>query len=147
VERAREKLAQAPDEPLSWEPIPLSVYGGSLPPTIHSSWVFILRGGTTTGAERHSNSYQRMMSYEGTGDFQTGGEGHWQSNLLVSERGAGLKQRWISIPPGVWHQAVVPAGPDWVVVSFHTVPADELVEERPAAGDAGEARRRRYLAA
>ena len=87
-----------------------------------------------------------MMSYEGSGDLQTGGEGQWRSNPLISEAGAALEQRWISVPPNVWHQAVVPDH-DWVVVSFHTVPAEELVEERPHTEDISRTQQRRYLAA
>jgi hypothetical protein len=79
VERVAHELACQPLAPMAWEPIPLSIYGTSLPPSIRSSWVFILRAGATTGAERHPNSHQRMMSYHGTGDLQTGGDGHWQS--------------------------------------------------------------------
>jgi hypothetical protein len=52
--------------------------------------------------------------------------------------------RWVSIPAGTWHQAVVP-DEDWVVVSFHTVPEDELIEERPDRDDAGSTRLRTYL--
>ena len=130
VERVSQNLQQNPAASMAWEPIPLSVYSTSLPPMIQSSWVFILRAGATTGAERHPNSHQRMMSYRGTGDMQTGGEGRWQSNHLVSEPSATFEQRWISIPTNVWHQVVVPGG-DWVVVSFHTVPAADLIEERP----------------
>jgi hypothetical protein len=130
---------------MAWEPIPLSIYGNSLPPPIRSSWVFILRAGATTGAERHPNSHQRMMSIQGTGDMQTGGEGRWQSNLLVSDPNADLQRRWISIPQNVWHQVVVPEGTDWVVVSFHTVPAEELIEERPGAADASQTRQKLYL--
>src|SRR5262249_54465621 len=63
---------------------------------------------------------------------------------LVSEGGAGLEARWISVPPNVWHQAVVP-DQDWVVVSFHTVPAHELIEERPDAEDASRTHQRQYL--
>ena len=55
-----------------------------------------------------------------------------------------LEGRWASVPPGIWHQAVVPDR-DWVVVSFHTVPAAELVEERPDLGDADRTHRRTYL--
>jgi steroid delta-isomerase-like uncharacterized protein len=145
VERVAQELARDRTAPMAWEPIPLSLYGEGLPQPIRSSWVFILRAGATTGAERHPNSHQRMMSYHGTGDMQTGGEGHWQSHPLVSVDGAGLEQRWISIPPNVWHQAVV-ADQDWVVVSFHTVPAEELIEERPDAADSGRTNQRRYLA-
>jgi hypothetical protein len=145
VERVAQKLARDPAATMAWEPIPLSVYGPSVPAPIRSSWVFILRAGATTGAERHPNSQQRMMSYRDTGDMQTGGEGRWQSNLLVSDRAARLEVRWISIPVNVWHQVVVPPGRDWVVVSFHTVPAHELIEERPDTEDAGHTRQRLYL--
>lgn len=145
VQRVAQKLAQDRTASMAWEPIPLSVYGDSLAPPIRSSWVFILRTGVTTGAERHPNSHQRMMSYQGTGDLQTGEEGRWQSNPLTSEGGAGLEERWISVPPNVWHQAVVP-NQDWVVVSFHTVPAHELIEERLDAANASRTHQRRYLA-
>jgi L-amino acid N-acyltransferase YncA len=145
VEQVRRKLAQGRAAPMAWASIPLPVYGRSLPEPIQSSWVFILRARTATGAERHPNSHQRMVSYQGSGDLQTGGEGQWQSNPLSSEASAALEQRWISVPPNVWHQAVV-SDQDWVVVSFHTVPADDLVEERPHAGDVSRTRQRRYLA-
>src|SRR5262249_31835106 len=124
--------------------IPLSLYGDSLPAFIRSSWVFILRAGATTGPERHPNSRQRMMSFRGTGDMQTGGDGRWQSHALISDCGAELGQRWVSILVNAWHQAVVPEA-DWVVVSFHTVPAEELIEERPDAAESGRTRQRRYL--
>ena len=58
----------------------------------------------------------------------------WQSNILVSDPEASLERRWISIPQNVWHRAVIPEGADWAVVSFHTVPAEELIEERPHSG-------------
>lgn len=145
VRRVAQKLAQDRTASMAYEPIPLSVYGESLAPAIRSSWVFILRAGATTGAERHPNSHQRMMSYQGTGDLQTGGEGHWHSNPLVSEGDACLEERWISVPPNVWHQAVVP-DQDWVVISFHTSPAHELIEERPEEAETSQTHQRRYLA-
>jgi steroid delta-isomerase-like uncharacterized protein len=145
IKRVAQELAQDRTAPMAWEPIPLSIYGNSLPTVIQSSWVFILRAGGATGAERHPNSHQRMMSYLGTGDLQTGGEGLWQSHSLVSAESTGLEQRWMSIPPNVWHQAVVIEDEDWVVVSFHTAPADELVEERPDAADSGRTHQRRYV--
>jgi hypothetical protein len=52
---------------------------------------------------------------------------------LVSDFDAPLERRWTSIPRNVWHRPVIPKGANWVVVSFHTVPAIELVEERPGA--------------
>jgi hypothetical protein len=144
VERVARQLASLRTGTMAWEPIPLSVYGDSLPPAIRSSWVFLLRAGATTGAERHPNSHQRMMSYQGTGDLQTGGDGRWQSHHLVSDRTADLEQRWISIPTNVWHQVVVPQA-DWVVVSFHTVAAEELIEERPEHVGSDATKQRLYL--
>jgi hypothetical protein len=145
VNRVARKLLQDGAAPMASEPIPLSIYGGRLPAFVRSSWVFILRAGTTSGAERHPNSHQRMTSFRGAGDLQTGGDGQWQSNPLVSERDADLERRWVSIPVNVWHQAVVPES-DWIVVSFHTVAAPELIEERPNPADAGLTDQRRYVA-
>jgi hypothetical protein len=145
VERVEGQLAEDRAAAMAWEPIPLSIYGGSLPACVRSSWVFVLRARATTGAERHPNSHQRMMSFRGAGDLQTGGEGRWQSNLLVSDRRAALERRWVTIPPNLWHQAVV-GDTNWVVVSFHTVPAEELIEERPDAADASRTRERKYIA-
>ena len=90
VERVQRKLAQDRAAAMAWEPIPLSIYGESLPAVIRSSWVFILQAWATTGAERHPNSHQRMMSFRGIGDLQTGDDGHWRSNLLISNREAAL---------------------------------------------------------
>lgn len=138
VKRVRADLAQKPDAIMAWEPIPLATFESALPPKICSSWVFILRAGVNTGAERHPNSHQRMMSFAGSGDLQVqaGLDSPWQSNVLTSDPGATLEQRWVSIPQNVWHQPVVASEADWVVVSFHTVPAEELIEERPDPGSA-----------
>ncbi len=92
---------------MSWEPIPLDIFVTTLPAEIRSAWVFVLRAGADTGAERHPNSHQRMMSFEGSGDFQTGEPGKWQSNVLVSDPDAPLERRWISIPMNVWHRPVI----------------------------------------
>ena len=142
-------LARGPSEIEAWEAIPLELYGAPLPEDVGSSWMFVLRRGVTTGAERHPNSRQRMVSWKGGGDFQVHDGSGWRSHELVSDPRAPLKKRWLSIPPETWHQGVV--GPeDWLVVSFHTVPAGELVEERPDPADPDpfrprRTRRRRYL--
>jgi len=144
VARVEQRLRADPAAVMAWEPVPLDVYGTPLPGAIRSSWVFILRADVATGDERHPNSRQRMMSYRGTGDLQTRTGERWESHLLESDPHLPLQQRWISIPVNVWHQAVTPAA-NWVVVSFHTVPADELVEERPGPSDAGSTQQRKYL--
>ena len=145
VARLREQLARKKDALMSWEPFPLEVLVTTLPPGILSAWVFVLRAGVDTGAERHPNSHQRMMSFEGSGDFQTSENGKWQSNVLVSDPDASLERRWISIPANVWHRPVVNAETDWVVVSFHTVAPEELIEERPDDSRVAGTRQKKYL--
>ena len=143
VARVERALNQRPEEVMAWEPVRLDVYADPLPPMIASSWVFILRAGVDTGAERHPNSHQRMMAYRGDGDFQTRARTDWDSNLLTSDPAAPIERRWVSIAPNVWHQSARPAQ-DWVVVSFHTVPHDELIEERPDPDDETGFQRMRY---
>ena len=145
VTRVREQLARRQDELMSWEPFPLDVLATKLPPEIRSAWVFVLRSGADTGAERHPNSHQRMMSFEGSGDLQTGEPGKWESNVLLSDPDAPLERRWISIPRDVWHRPRIDAAADWAVVSFHTVPADELIEERPDDSREAGTRQMKYL--
>ena len=145
VTRVREQLASRKDALMTWEPFPLDLLATTLPPEIRSGWVFVLRAGADTGAERHPNSHQRMMSFEGSGDMQTGEPGKWQSNVLVSDPDAPLERRWISIPRDAWHRPRIDAAADWAVVSFHTVPADELIEERPDDSREAGTRQMKYL--
>lgn len=147
VARVRDQLVSNKEAVMCWEPIPLDLFATRLPAEIRSAWVFVLRAGANTGAEKHPNSHQRMMSFEGSGDLQTGQPGKWESNVLVSDPNAPLEQRWISIPPNVWHCPVIDVAADWAVVSFHTVSAEDLIEERP--GDSREAgtKQKKYIGA
>jgi hypothetical protein len=142
IERVRAELARKSDALMTWEPVPLDTFGDRLPPSIKSGWVFVLRAGTDTGFERHPNSHQRMVPLAGTGDMKTDSKGLpndvkdeseivAQSNVLVSDADAPLERRWISIPKNVWHRPVIAKGAEWLVVSFHAVPPDELIDERP----------------
>ena len=149
VDRVRAALSQKPEALMTWEPIPLEIFGEGLPPEIGSGWIFVLRAGADTGAERHPNSHQRMMTLHGSGDMKTESKKgelrikkdekgiDWQSNVLVSDPNARLERRWISIPPNVWNRPVVARDADWVVISFHTVPAEELIEEKLDESGAG----------
>jgi len=151
ADRVRRKLSRDTGALMAWEPIPLTIYGGVLPGAIKSSWVFVLRAGANTGAERHPNSHQRMMSFEGSGDMQVQpgssvpNDECWKSNVLISDSDAPLEKRWISIPQNVWHQPVISKEADWVVVSFHTVLAEELIEERPETSGQERTKQMRYL--
>jgi hypothetical protein len=58
---------------------------------------------------------------------------------------APLERRWISIPTNVWHRPVIDAAGDWAVVSFHTMPAEELIEDRPDDSREAGTKQMKYL--
>ena len=144
IQRVERALENDPKALLSWEPIPLGLYKQRLPSEIKSSWVFNLRKNTTTGAERHPNSIQRMMSYKGRGDFQIKPDLKWESNLLESDFRGDIEKRWISIPVNVWHQGLV-SDENWIVISFHTAEVSELIEERHDDGDETKLHKQKYV--
>src|SRR5438128_7340555 len=117
VERVRAELTRKQDALMAWEPIALTLLGDALPAAIRSGWVFILRAGANTGAERHPNSHQRMMSFEGTGNMQTDAESAdrsgraafdiaWKSNVLVSDTEADRKSTRLNSSHGSISYAV-----------------------------------------
>jgi hypothetical protein len=122
-------LKTDPNARLAWRSVPLEIYD-RLPGGIASSWVFVLRAGCSSGAERHPNSIQRVMSYQGSADMRTWDGKRWVSNLLRSETSQPLENRWLSIPTNVWHRPVM-GDVDWAVVSFHTASDDALIEGLP----------------
>ena len=144
ADRLLARLEQDPAASMCMEPVPLETYA-TLPASIRSSWVFVLRRSSTSGAERHPNSHQRVMSLRHQADLQTWEDGRWRSNVLPSAAGSPLERRWLSIPVNVWHRPVMGAE-HWTVVSFHTVAAEELIEERPLGRpDEPGTTQRRYL--
>ena len=144
AERVDHTLKAHSDQALFWEPVPLSLYGVDFPSEIKSSWVFVLRSGIGN-AERHPNSRQRVMSFYRKADLQTYSDETWVSNVLSDDPTEPLENRWLSIPPNVWHRPVVPTGDYWTVVSFHTVKQDELIEETPKGNELDITDKRRYL--
>jgi hypothetical protein len=122
-------LKRDPAAHLAWRTVPLSIYG-RLPDGIASSWIFVLRAGCSSGAERHPNSIQRVMSYQGSADMRTWNGERWLSHLLRSEPEHSLEDRWLSIRANVWHRPVM-GDADWAVVSFHTASEAALIEELP----------------
>ncbi len=144
VDRLERKLAAQSRAKMVWDTLPMSLFDPDPPGGVRSAWVFILRAGAVTGAERHPNSRQRTMSYRGAGDLQVRAGGRWRSHALSGDRGAPLLGRWVSIPENTWHQVVV-GDRNWVVVSFHTAEAEGLIEERPHPADPGSTSRRLYL--
>ncbi|HSL20110.1 MAG TPA: hypothetical protein VK886_01150 [Vicinamibacterales bacterium] len=145
LERVLQKLG-ASSETMAWEIIPFEMIDTELPENIRSCWVFAIRAGAETGAERHPNSHQRSCSLVGSGRFELRAGGGWRSHPLRSaDDGSSMEQRWVSIPPSTWHRLFV-GSEAWAMVSFHTVPPEELIEERPMdANDLdGETHQARY---
>jgi hypothetical protein len=131
--------------PMAWEVVSLDTFKGGLPESIRSCWIFVIRAGAATGAERHPNSHQRSFSLIGNGTFEVRAGAEWRPHALSSAEHAGVERRWVSIPPATWHRLVV--GPEpWGMLSFHTVAAEELIEETPVdAHDLeGETHQERY---
>jgi hypothetical protein len=133
LDRVRQQL-DATTGPMAWEVVPLDTFKGGLPDSIRSCWIFVIRGGAATGAERHPNSHQRSLSLMGSGVFELRDGSEWRAHSLSSTEDAGLERRWVSIPPLTWHRLFV--GPEpWGMISFHTVVPEELIEERPVDAD------------
>lgn len=140
VKRLERLLANAPDAPMTWEALPLATFPGRLPAEIRSGWVFVLRPGTELPPERHSNSHQRSLSLKGTARFELRENERWISYAVTD--GA-----WASAPTGMWHRWF--AGPEpLALLSFHTVGAEELVEEHATTSEDfdGPTQGRRYQA-
>jgi hypothetical protein len=133
LDRVMRKL-QAGTATMAWETVPLTTFDAVLPPSIASSWVFVIRADGETGPERHPNSHQRSLSLVGQGEFQLWSGSGWESHPLTSAPDDPVDRRWVSIPPFTWHRLYVGASP-WGMVSFHTVPAADLVEEKPLVPD------------
>src|SRR5262249_33206277 len=144
VPRVCERL-DASDGPMAWEVVPLATLGGGLPETIRSCWIFVIRAGASTGAERHPNSHQRSCSLLGSGTFELHDGGAWRAHGLTTGPHDDVRRRWVSIPPSTWHRLRVGPG-QWGMVSFHTVAAGDLIEENPLHADRleGPTRQERY---
>lgn len=139
--RVEDALAARPDQPQAWESLPLGSLGFDPPASVQSCWIFVLRAGATFGAERHPNSHQRTIALAGTALFEVFTDGSWHARPI----GAGTAESVVSIPPSVWHRIKV-GQENLVSVSFHTVPADRLIEETPEGDDLSVTKQRLYHA-
>ncbi|MCI0707398.1 MAG: hypothetical protein L0Y80_07950 [Ignavibacteriae bacterium] len=140
--RVEKNLAANSNLPQAWEPLPIEVFGTGLPSSIKSCWVFILRGGGVFGAERHPNSHQRTFVLKGSAKFETFSGTLWLPHSLASS-GKSLEEQAIFIPTNTWHRITIGPG-NFVSVSFHTVPAKELIEETPVNNDLSVTQQRLY---
>jgi hypothetical protein len=139
------RLRERPDLPQAWRPIDTADLAIELPTGVVSAWLFVLRPRTTFPSERHPNSWQRSLALRGRATFELYCDGAWSGHILDGD-GAMLTERGMSIPPGVWHRIEVGVEP-FVSLSFHTVKADDLIEETCVGHDFSQTRRRLYTVA
>jgi mannose-6-phosphate isomerase-like protein (cupin superfamily) len=130
VDVARRMLATS-REPFGWRFIDLGPR--ELPDGIRSGAVFVLPAGTTPPGHHHPNSIQHMRVLAGRAVVTL------QSRESMARHdpgryGVGTERPWLVIPRGVVHQLEVLPEAELVVLSFHTVPEEDLLEVS-AAGE------------
>jgi quercetin dioxygenase-like cupin family protein len=130
VDVARQMLATS-REPFGWRFIDLGAR--DLPDGIRSGAVFVLPAGTTPPGHHHPNSIQHMRVLAGRAAVTLGSRESTAQHDPV-RYAVGKERPWLVIPRGVVHQfEVLPEG-ELVVLSFHTVLEEDLLEVS-AAGE------------
>ena len=128
IHQAKDLLRQNPSLLAGTVPVSLNKLPGPLPAGIGSARIFVLRANTCFRTERHPNSRQRVISLEGQGNIVVKDPTSPRTDILTSAPDAPLEARWASVPPNVWHQPRA-GNQDWVVLTFHQVPENELIDE------------------
>jgi mannose-6-phosphate isomerase-like protein (cupin superfamily) len=130
VDTARRMLATS-GEPFGWHLIDLA--STDLPDDISSGGVFVLPAGSAPLGHHHSNSIQHMRVLSGQAVVTlrpTQDAGHHDPVRY----GVGEQRPWLVIPHGVMHELKVTPEEELVVLSFHTVSQEDLLEVS-AAGE------------
>jgi len=117
------------DEPFIWATLPHQLIGEEFPTGIHSAWIFILRPNYHTSSHYHPNSTQHTAVIEGTGRAKIGN----QEIKLQVFNPHDIQPIWYVIGKNVPHEFMTGESPV-VVISFHTCPAEELVEVETESG-------------
>jgi hypothetical protein len=124
VDAARRMLATS-HEPFGWQFI--EVGSGDLPDGIGSAAVFVLPAGTSPPGHHHPNSTQHMRVLAGRATVTLRSAGSPTRDDLV-RYGVGAQRPWLVIPQRVVHEIEVGPAADLVVLSFHTVLKEDLLE-------------------
>lgn len=110
-------------EPFGWHFLDFA--GVELPWGIRSGAVFVLPAGSRPDAHRHPNSVQHMRVLSGSARLTLSGKDGPASDEVID---VGDRRVWVVIATDVVHGFAVAETGDLEVVSFHTVPANEIVE-------------------
>ena len=122
ISTLKQQLQDA-SEPFVWSTIDPEFR--TLPKSIKSCWVFVLKKDVPSGCHFHPNSIQHMVTIEGEGTSEVGGVSREMKRF--GEAASALDDIWYVIPESVPHE-FFPRGTDVVVVSFHTCEPHELQE-------------------
>lgn len=122
-------------EPFVGRPLPEELVRGRLPTPIESAWLFVLRPRTRNPAHLHPNSTQLTAVIRGGGRYYSGG----RAAELETFDPARIEQTLLVFPTGTPH-AFEPGDEPLLVLSFHTVAQESLVEIEAESGAA-----RRYV--
>ena len=142
VERA---LLSHPDHPQAWEPLSVTALPFSIPEGIQSCWIFILRAEASFGAERHPNSHQRTVALSGDALFELLVDDSWSQLPIRAANDEMDSTSSVSIPPSIWHRITI-GEENFMSMSFHTVLAEQLIEETPVGEDLSVTTQRLYHA-
>jgi mannose-6-phosphate isomerase-like protein (cupin superfamily) len=110
-------------EPFVWSTIDLQSV--TVPDSIRSGWIFVLKKDVPSGCHFHPNSIQHMVLIEGEGTSKVGDDTRQMKRFADPD--SSLENIWYVIPEGTPHE-FFPAETNVVVVSFHTCTSDELEE-------------------
>jgi len=72
--------------------------------------------------ERHPNSFQTLITFDGNGSTHIVGSSNGFKSEVVMGR------YWSFVPENVWHQPIA-GDKQWVGVTFHSAPEEILIDE------------------
>lgn len=121
--RALARDLAAETAPFVGRPLPDDLVRGRLPAPIVSAWIFVLRPRTRNPAHLHPNSTQLTAVIAGGGRFFVGDEAFELASFDASHM-----ERTLQVFPAGTPHAFEPGDEPLVVLSFHTVAPQELVE-------------------
>jgi len=128
IDGLKAKLLES-NEQFVWATLPHQLIGEEFPKGIHSAWIFVLKPNYHTSSHHHPNSIQHTAVIEGGGWAKIGS----QEVELQVFNSHDAQPVWYVIGKGVPHEFVTRDSPV-VVISFHTCPADELIEVETERG-------------
>ncbi len=130
VERLSVELRGSP-EPFVWTTVAVDSIPVTLPASIKSCWIFLLKRDVPSGSHYHPNGVQHMVVLNGRGRSCVGGVE--RAMIPFGSPRHSIEDKWHVIGEGVSHE-FFPEGEDMAVVSFHTCAAAELVEIASGSG-------------